>query len=524
LELRCLMSAVPTLDRSFGDLGVAAPGVVYINSEIPPAIAIESDGKILAAVDGGAYTQGVGTNLLRLNADGTLDTTFTSALPGGIQSSTMLVQSDGKIIVAGAPDAFATSSEVFRLNANGSLDTTFGVSGEITLAMGVQRVIEAPQGGLLVAGAAGTQLAVTHLNSDGSVDSTYGTAGTVTFNRDGNTANSLGATLLLPTPDGKVVLVGQECALDPYAAQGNGWILARLDADGSVDPTFNGGQPVNYEFDFSNPEMTADAKLLPDGSILIAARDTENLSLARYNFDGSLDTSFGTNGIVTASIGENVYPGPMKIQLRSTGEIFVAGFGTDFAYNDHYTPDGTLLQGEVVPSPVELGIADNVNFASALDANGDIVAMGQGAPVGGSWNGYSYPLIGSRMLPDDYVWAGDPAFQWGAYPQPQTTPPASVPPATPAPAATTAPTPQGVAEATSTTPMVSAQASMLLQLSQARQQLNADSAALIAANHCKPKTRASLRKRIAHDRSAIQVIRRHMIRLLAAEKKAERQG
>ena len=50
--------------------------------------------------------------------------------------------------------------------------------------------------------------------------------------------------------------------------------------------------------------------------------------------------------------------GPMKIQVRSTGEIFVEGFGTEFAYNGHFTPDGTLLQSEAVASPGEYRAVD----------------------------------------------------------------------------------------------------------------------------------------------------------------------
>jgi uncharacterized delta-60 repeat protein len=473
----------------------------------------------------------IGTGLLRLNTDGSLDGTFNSAMPG-VAGKTIYIQNDGKIVVAGTQGPFDTSSEIYRMNADGSMDTTFGVNGMITLPIVVQAVTDAPQGGLLVAGAGGTQLAVTHLNSDGSVDTAYGTAGTATFDTNGHNVNGSGATLLMPTPDGKVVVVGQEDAVLPYPQETSGWLLARLNADGTVDSTFNGGQPVHYEP--NSYVVPSDAKLLPDGSILIAGNDYNALTLARYNYDGTLDASFGTGGVVTDSTGNNFMTGPMKIQLRSTGEIFVEGFGTEFAYNGHFTPDGTLLQSETVASPVDTGLSQNVNYASAMDANGDVVAMGITSASGGgiqaSINGFYYPLIGSRVLPDDYVWAGDPAFHWNPYPQPQSAP--STPAPTPTSSTSVPPTPttagtsttDGVAALTSTTPMVAAENSMLLQLAEARKRLDTDSAELRSARRRKPRILVALRKHVAHDRSAIQTIRRHVSRLIAAEERAEKKA
>ena len=160
------------------------------------------------------------------------------------------------------------------------------------------------------------------------------------------------------------------------------------------------------------------------------------------------------------------------------------GFGTEFAYNDHFTPDGTLLQGEVVASPVQVEIGYAPSWASALDANGDLVAFGLTIRPGGGYPGsYDYPVIGSRVTPDDYTWAGDPSFHWNPYPHPQ--PPASTPTEVAPPTAPTSPTapptaidtttttattpaPQSDVQVTSTTPIISEPDSMLLQLSQAR--------------------------------------------------------
>ena len=153
LESRRLMSATPSLDLSFGDHGVAAPGIIEPGPAVPPAIAIESDGKILIASNPDPYAIGIGGTLVRLNADGSLDTSFwaMSTMPAGITSKSILVQSDGKIVVAGLTSPLGGSSEIVRMNADGSLDTTFGTAGSITLPMDVQTVIEAAAGCRLLA-------------------------------------------------------------------------------------------------------------------------------------------------------------------------------------------------------------------------------------------------------------------------------------------------------------------------------------------------------------------------------------
>ena len=278
LESRCLMSAVPSLDLSFGDNGTARPGVIYYSNGFAPALAMEPDGKILVSAGANQMPGSDGADLLLLNSDGSVDTTFNSGAPA-FAAKTIYIQSDGKIVVAGTDGPFDSTSTMYRLNADGSVDTTFGVNGAIALPFIVQAVTDAPQGGLLVAGASGAngmQLAVMHLNSDGSVDTAYGTAGTATFDGNGHIVSGSGATLLIPTPDGKVILVGQENSVQSYPLESSGWLLARLNADGTVDSTFNGGQVVHYEA--NSYAVPSDAKLLPDGSILIAANEYDSRS------------------------------------------------------------------------------------------------------------------------------------------------------------------------------------------------------------------------------------------------------
>jgi uncharacterized delta-60 repeat protein len=525
LESRFLLSATPTMDMQFGDSGEVFPGVVSASGDLGTAISVESDGKIVIATEG-TSTLGSGMTVLRLNADGSPDNTFgasgSTLLPDGLSADVVYVQSDGKILIAGSGSPWATSSELIRLNVDGSVDESFGTSGRVNLPMRIQAIDEAPQGGILVAGASGAQLGVAHLNSDGSLDSSFGTAGIATFDGgDGRTASASGATILMNTPDGKVVVVG---SMDSISSPQSGWVIARLNSDGSVDPAFNGGKPVQFA-QTGSYAVASDARLLPDGTILVAGQDTSTLTLVRYNFDGSIDASFGTSGIATDSLGPNFMTGPMKLQVRQTGEIVVEGFGTDFAYNGHFTPTGTLLQSETTPifgpdaattpTPLPAGLAINLGKTGALDPAGDLVAANNTPQADGT--GWIYPLVAVRLNLDDYTWAGDPSFQWTPYPQSQPPAPTLivVPITTPATPTVSAPTSlSAVVSQPSSTPDSPAN-----DLTLAREELGADTSALRVARRHHAKHLGALQNKIRQDHSIISSLR-HAITVALARKKA----
>lgn len=205
-----------TLDASFGQNGRA---VVRFTSQPTPqqlivasALAVQPDGKILV----GATVSGRFA-VLRLNADGSLDTSFARqgrltirALFGSNLLYGILVQPDGRIVLGGwavAGLAPLTTFGFVRLEANGVLDTTFGDGGralapsvnqERSCAIsGGAQIMHQPDGKLLAAGAlycfeeGRYRLAVARLNADGSPDMTYGSGGTAIIFTEQSVVNSI---------------------------------------------------------------------------------------------------------------------------------------------------------------------------------------------------------------------------------------------------------------------------------------------------------------------------------------------
>jgi uncharacterized delta-60 repeat protein len=194
-----------TLDTEFN-----TGGTVGVNSDVE-AVALQSDGKIII---GGWFTAARGTTqnyIARLNADGTLDTSFNAGDDIGTNSVVydIAIQSDGKIVIGGAFAAArgVTQNYIARLNADGSLDTGFNVIADGTIGVNnsVRSVAIQPDGKIIIVGdfttARGvTQNRIARLNTDGSLDTGFNTGGTV------GADNSVRAVLL--QPDGTMFITG----------------------------------------------------------------------------------------------------------------------------------------------------------------------------------------------------------------------------------------------------------------------------------------------------------------------------
>ena len=198
-------------------------------------MAVQSDNKVII---GGGSSSGY---VLRLNADGSLENTFTnfSTGPNGPVYAVAL-QPDGKIIIGGSFTSFngTGKNRIARLDADGWLDPSFlygmtGVSGTVYAAQ-VQ-----PDGKILVAGTFSsvnntTRYAVARLTSSGALDTGFATAAQVL--NSGATVNALALQ-----PDGSIVVGGYFSA---YTPSYNSYNIARLYADGTMDIRFQ--SPNSY--------------------------------------------------------------------------------------------------------------------------------------------------------------------------------------------------------------------------------------------------------------------------------------
>ena len=262
------------------------------------------DGKILA-VGGFKVVNGViKINLARLNADGTLDNSFgiTLSSTNFIFPATIirqvLIQPDEKILIGGSFNVVnnVAANNFARLNADGTLDTTFNIGGGFN--NGVTAIALQPDGKILVGGDFSAfngvnRTYLARLNTDGSLDTSFN----ATINSF--SVNTINSILLLP--DGKIFIQGRFNTVNSILRRG----LAKLNADGTLDASFV--EPGSYSsFNMMNAfAVRLDGKIYIGGSFEIRVNNQLVCkNLCRLNADGTPDTSyfvsFETNSSVRA--------------------------------------------------------------------------------------------------------------------------------------------------------------------------------------------------------------------------------
>ncbi|MEZ5842231.1 MAG: hypothetical protein R3D27_00675 [Hyphomicrobiaceae bacterium] len=347
-----------SLDTSFG--GGDGVETTQIGSLTGAAldVAIQPDGKIIAV--GFLVTGSVpDIALVRYNADGSLDTTFgggdgvvsTSVGTAFDQAYSVALQPDGKIVVGGFAFVGTDDFALVRYESDGTLDTTFGGGdGIVTTPIGAsheagQSVIIQPDGKIVVAGYASNgsnnDFAIARYNPDGSLDPT--------FDGDGRALVAVGASAdqgyqVLLQPDGKLLIGGFT-----HNGANLDFAVVRLEANGSLDTSFGSGTGKVTTAIGPGDNFGYSMALQADGRILAAGpasngTDTD-FAVARYNSDGSLDTTFGGTGFVTTPIG-NGTDEAYGILVQPDGKIIVSGTSFNGSDGDfaliRYNADGTL--------------------------------------------------------------------------------------------------------------------------------------------------------------------------------------
>lgn len=322
-----------SLDNSFGEGGQVTASFGSDNS-LANDVAIQSDGKIVVV---GSAKIG-STNdfaIARFNADGSLDSSFdddgivTTAVPGPHGNGTdiaysVAIQSDGKLIVAGrVPDGSGTSSDfgIVRYNPDGSVDPTFGLGGKATAAFGgpnvAQSVALQPDGKIVMAGSGGSSLAIARYNSDGSFDNSFGGNGRLSTSFG---QNAFGYEIALQ-PDNKILAAGRNGGLN-----GN-FAVARFNSNGTFDSSFGADGIATTPID-GNRGAANSVVIQLDGKIVAAgqpiAAPFSGFVTVRYNSDGTLDTSFDYDGLVITQIS-NGNDLARSIALQMDGKIITAG-------------------------------------------------------------------------------------------------------------------------------------------------------------------------------------------------------
>ncbi len=350
--------------------GFGSDTIAQINGSVS-CVAVQSDGKVIVGGNFKNNSGATGNNILRLNANGTLDTSF-NPNPNNLISG-MAIQSDGKIIVVGAFTGLdnAIRNFIARLNTDGSLDTAFDPNANNPITtMALQS-----DGRILIGGTFGalqpngsatavTRFGMARLNTDGTVDSNF------------NPNIAGGVVSILVQPNGQILIGGPFTTLQPNGTGDNITrnFVARLNSDGTVDNGFDpepNGQVNAFVLQSDGKVVLGGAftTIQPNLGTTIVTRN----SIARVNSDGSVDMTYdpNTNGQVNA-----LTPEP-------NGEIIAAGTFLTLQPNGAPAPttrsrvaliktDGTI-DASLDPAP-----NGQVN-AVALQSDGSIV-------LGGSFN------------------------------------------------------------------------------------------------------------------------------------------
>ncbi len=356
-----------SLDPRFGTNGIVLTNSGLSNLTILQQIAKHGNGILLLYGSPDPLNAQIRFTLFRYLSNGTLDTTFgtngrvTSDFGRGMddRALNLKVYRDGRILASGQSGNGNTNTAAVlaRYLPNGTLDTTFGTNGLLTInpfgpytAFGASDIALQPNGTIIILlriFSDHRSVALARYLPNGTPDLTFGTAGFTILDLSRIQANNF-ANTLHRQHDGTLIVAGS--AQIPGPPSRLAIMVARLHSDGTLDSNFgtNGITITPFPSDAEANTLTID----PHGRLLLAG-DSSNpdgtrtiLPLLRYRPDGTLDSSFGTGGIVLTDPGSSDTEAYAIAIWRST--ILVAGFSNATLHGDYdlliarYHSNGTL--------------------------------------------------------------------------------------------------------------------------------------------------------------------------------------
>ncbi|MHC1763940.1 MAG: choice-of-anchor D domain-containing protein [Verrucomicrobiia bacterium] len=379
------------MDSAFGNGGNAIAALSE-GSARGNSLAVQRDGKIVVA---GSYDTGARLEfaLARYLPDGKLDPAFgtlgvvtTDFGSGKNEAYSVALQGDGKIVAAGyAWNGFNYQLAVARYGAEGKLDTTFGGDGKVTTAVGNQNDVGQSvrvqnDGRILVAGhsynGTNNDFALVRYEPDGRLDTSFGNGGKVSTSVGSDHDEIRSAAI---QTDGKIVVAGSS-----RKATDDDIALARYHANGTLDTEFgNGGKVVTSIGSYN--DFGYGLVLQNDGKIVVGGytfngSDTD-FALLRFRADGVRDTAFGNDGLVQTPIGKYGDFG-LGLALQSDGKLIVGGYSVgngnyDFALA-RYLADGKLdtAFGNGGKLTTMVGNGNDVGTSVAVQPDGKILVAG----------------------------------------------------------------------------------------------------------------------------------------------------
>ena len=393
------------LDTTFGHLG---NGIVLADhglGDLVVKVLHQPDGKIVTIASTSNANHIASIIVSRYLTNGSLDPSFGFhgvfnegvLFPGEVSDG--VLQPDGKIVIVGTAER-SVDFFVQRLQTNGTPDPTFAPGHPLTNFGGTHDsadealgVALGPGGTIVVAGQSAGRVALARYTSTGALDPTFSGDGLATH-AFGTGSRAVDVAVL---PDGRIVIAG---------SMDQGVLVARFNANGSVDTTFGTAGRVDTA---ATKMRQADALFLQGTKpIVVGPVDIATAALARYNANGTLDTTFGTAGTTLVRVGKDIRLTSLDAdasgRLLASGQIafsddipFEHKFASLFRYSANGVPDQTFSCGGHVLTEV-LGNGGGTTYQQS--SAGTVAAAGNDVVIGGS----AQTVTGAERAPfDDLV-------------------------------------------------------------------------------------------------------------------------
>lgn len=333
-----------SLDTTFGTNGYQYEYGVFSGNYRTSAILLPNEQTLVA----GTMNASNQFYISKYNSNGSFDTTFGTNGNGSTTTSsindqkesvyTMVLQQDGKIIVAGQSDINPSLSGYYynaflaRFNADGSLDTSFGNNGYVKTELGsnedyISDIYVTSTANIYavahsISGSGINTAQVLKYDSNGDLETSFGTNGikNIAF------ANHINLTSIFVQNDTSIILSGSSTS----TTNDKDFFLAKLNSIGDFDTTFGTNGLVFTDFGYLNESINefviTDTKIIAVGTIS-STSFLPHIGIASYNFDGSLDTSFNTNGKLIDSPDASDYNTSFgtDINIMPNGKLLISG-------------------------------------------------------------------------------------------------------------------------------------------------------------------------------------------------------
>jgi uncharacterized delta-60 repeat protein len=320
-------------ERTFGDDGIVL-GTSDDDLEEGAKIVRQSDGKLLVLGWNISHYQ---LELVRFDAAGALDASFgyggqtlvwseAQQVPAGLA-----IQSDGKIVAAARGHDTHAPAVIYRFDASGKLDRAFGDAGAATVSnlTDAAGIVIASDDKVVVAGAAaiagtpeGSEFAMCRLTASGTLDATFGTAGCVLTRFEAGADTDIAqARDVAIDPNGRLVLAG---SYRRSVGGLSGAAVARYDANGTLDTSFAGTGKLVFSMDGEHPDAQVLA-IQPDAKVMIGGtHGATKVFVGRFTAAGVPDPTFGTGGAFVDALGNGDYKSVVGLGIAPSGAVYAS--------------------------------------------------------------------------------------------------------------------------------------------------------------------------------------------------------